>query len=98
MVAIDLFLCRERVTFRRYFYWNGPFSIVKVEALDQSGGLGGFVTDYSGGLNTSNIHLVMSSILENAVVDLIINVYVEKFPNNDVIRGNLTDNSVLLLT
>lgn len=76
----------------QFFWWGGPFNIVKVEALDQTGGLGGVIYDWFYGVNTSQIYLLMEGS-----TDFIINIYVENFPHNDVINGNLTENSVLLL-
>lgn len=76
----------------QFFWWGGPFNIVKVEALDQTGGLGGVISEWFYGVNTSQIYLFMEGSS-----DFIVNIHVENFPHNDFIDGNLTENSVLLL-
>lgn len=77
--------------------WSGPFYVTKVEALDQSEGLGGFVFRSYNGVNTSSVELLMANFFEDTIIDFIVNVYVDGIPNN-FISGNLTENSVLLHT
>lgn len=94
----NIHLVYSRRTSSFIFDWYGPFNIVKIEALDQSEGLGGIVTNYTGGVNHSMISLRIEGVLANYDNDFIINVYVENKPNNDFLQGDLTQNSILLHT
>lgn len=79
---------RERVTtepeetFLR-FDWSGPYVITKIEAFDQSAGLGGELILVQGGLNTSEVIMYFTPLWQLLQIDFIINIYGERLSESN---------------
>lgn len=77
--------------------WTGQFSIVMIEGLDQTNGLGGFVFYVDGGLKQSHVNLFLAAEV-GTEIDFIFNIHGDQLEPQDLVEGNLTEISILLHT
>lgn len=78
---LKFFLFSERVVERHLgytrLYWTGSHIITRLEAWDQSDGLGGQVYHVENGAGHSSVVLHIASVWESTEIDFIVRIYAE---------------------
>lgn len=77
------------------FMLRGPHDISRVEIIDQSDGIGGYVSQIIGGISYRFVYVYFGAMnTESSTIDFIVNVYAEPLSPNDFFAGELTSASV----
>lgn len=76
--------------------YGGLHDIVRIEAMDQSSGLGGFVSDYYAGEGFRDVVLFFQGLDNSREINFNVRIYGEILRPRDFISGDLTNCSELL--